>query len=94
MRTGNFGDRIREKIGRTGSETGKYRGICGITPRLVRGLHQSIETSENEPIDVAEDKALRRLTPKHIDLMAKNQNFGLQRRAGSEQPGHKGTKPT
>jgi len=55
---------------------------------LVRGLHQSIETSENEPIDVAEDKALRRLTPKHIDLMAKNQNFGLQRRAGSEQPGH------
>jgi len=46
----------------------------------------------SDPIDGAEDKALRRLTPKHIDLMAKNENFGLQRRAGPEQPGHEAPK--
>ena len=54
--------------------------------------HQAIEASENEPINVAEDKALRRFTPKHIHLMAKNENFGLQRRAGPEQPGHEAPK--
>src|SRR6516162_9022309 len=57
--------------------------------RVTHAGHQAIEASENEPINVAEDKALRRLTPKHIDLMTKDQNFRLQRRAGPEQPGHK-----
>src|SRR5215472_4115543 len=57
--------------------------------RVTHAGDQAIETSENEPIDVTEDKALRRLTPKHIDLMAKNEIFGLQRRARPEQPGHK-----
>jgi hypothetical protein len=60
--------------------------------RVTHAGHQAIEASENEPIDVAEDKALRRLTPKHIDLMAKNENFGLQRREGPEQPGHEAPK--
>jgi hypothetical protein len=54
--------------------------------RVTHVGHQAIEVSENEPIDVAEDKALRRFTPKHIHLMAKNENFGLQRRAGPKQP--------
>jgi hypothetical protein len=60
--------------------------------RVTHAGHQAIEASENEPIDVAEDKALRRLMPEHIDLMAKNENFGLQRRAGPEQPGHEAPK--
>jgi hypothetical protein len=54
--------------------------------RVTHAGHQAIEASESEPIDVAEEKALRRPTPKHIDLMAKNENFALQRRAEPEQP--------
>ena len=52
--------------------------------------HLAIETGENEPIDVAEGKALRRLAAKHIDLMAKNDNFGLRTGTARSQ----GTKPT
>src|SRR6516165_991689 len=80
----------------TGSETsampcdhGRRLENC---QRVTHAGHQAIEASENEPIDVAEDKALRRLAPKHIDLMAKNENFGLQRCAGPEQPGHEAPK--
>jgi len=51
--------------------------------------HQAIERGEHEPIDVAEGKALRRLTPQHIELMTNDENFGLQRSARPEQPGHK-----
>jgi hypothetical protein len=54
--------------------------------------HQAIEASENEAINVAEDTVLRRFTPKHIHLMAKNENFGLQRWAGPKQPGHEAPK--
>jgi hypothetical protein len=63
-----------------------------VCQRVTHAEHQAIETSENEPIDVAEDKALRRLTPKHVDLVAKNENFGLQGCAGPEQAGHKAPK--
>ena len=50
--------------------------------------HQAIERGEHEPIDVAEDKALRRLTPRHIELMTEDENFGVQRSAGPKQPSH------
>ena len=51
--------------------------------------HQAIETSEHQPIDITEDKALRRLTPQHVELMAKDKDFCLQRRARPEQSDHK-----
>jgi len=44
--------------------------------RAAHAGHQTIETIENESIGVAEDKALRRFTPKHIELMAKNRDSG------------------
>ena len=50
--------------------------------------HQAIETSEHKPIDVVEDKPLRRLAPQHIELMTKDENFSVQRSARPEQPGH------
>ena len=51
--------------------------------------HQAIETSEDETIDIAEGKAPRRLTPQHVELMAKDKDFSLQRRARPEQSDHK-----
>jgi hypothetical protein len=57
--------------------------------RVEHAGRQAIETSENEPIDVAEDKAPRRLTPQYIELMAKDENFGVQCSTRPEQPGHK-----
>jgi len=51
--------------------------------------HQAIETSEDETIDIAEGKAPRRLTPQHVELMAKDKDFGLQRRARPEESDHK-----
>jgi len=51
--------------------------------------HQGIDASENEPMDITEHKALRRLSVQHVELMAKDENFSLQRCAGPEQPGHK-----
>jgi hypothetical protein len=67
----------------------RSRSQAGEFSTVTHAGHQAIETSENEPIDVAEGKVLRRLTPKHLDLTAKNEDFGLQRCAGPEQPGHK-----
>ena len=49
---------------------------------------QAIETSKHKPVDIAEDKPFRRLTPQHVGLMAKNENFGLQRSTRPEQSSH------
>ena len=57
--------------------------------RVEHAGRQAIETSEHEPIDVAEGKALRGLAPQHIELMTKDENFGLQPSARPERPGHK-----
>jgi hypothetical protein len=56
--------------------------------RIAHAGHQPKERGEHQPIDVAEDKALRRLAPQHIQLMTKDENFGVQRSAGPEQPSH------
>ncbi len=66
------------------AETGRSTVVY---PRLRTG-RQVTEPSEGEPIDVAEDKALRRVTPQHIDLMTEDENFGVQRNSGPEQPSH------
>jgi hypothetical protein len=65
------------------AETGRSKVVY---PRL-RTRRQVTEPSEGEPIDVAEDKA-RTLKPQHIELMTEDENFGVQRNSGPEQPGH------
>jgi hypothetical protein len=42
---------------------------------------------KHEPIDVVEDKPLRRLAPQHIKLMTKDENFRVQCGPRPEQPG-------
>jgi|SRR5215471_12871876 len=56
--------------------------------RVAHTGRQVTEPSGHKPIDVVEDKALRRLTPQHIELMTEDENFGVQRNSGPEQPGH------
>jgi hypothetical protein len=46
---------------------------------------QPIEPSEHQPVDVADGHPLRRSTHQHIELMSKDEDFGLQRRSRPEQ---------
>jgi hypothetical protein len=49
---------------------------------------QVIEPRKHQAIDIADGYPLGRPTPQHIELMPKGENFGLQGRARTEQPGH------
>ena len=49
---------------------------------------QAIEPRKHQAIDVAYGYPLGRPTPEHIELTAKDENFGLQRCARPQQPGH------
>ena len=44
---------------------------------------------QNEPINAVENKPLRRLALQYIELMTEDENFGVQRSLGSQQPSRK-----
>ena len=49
---------------------------------------QVIQSRKYQAIDIADGNPLGRLTPQHIELMPKGENFGLQGCARPEQLGH------
>ena len=53
--------------------------------RVQRIRSQPIEPSKHQPIDVADHHPLRGSTPQHIELMPKDEDFGLQCRPRPEQ---------
>jgi hypothetical protein len=56
--------------------------------RLQHRRSKAIEPRKHQAIDVANGDPLGRSTPQHIELMAKDEKFGLQRCARPQQPGH------
>jgi phage terminase large subunit-like protein len=50
--------------------------------------NQATEPRKHQAIDVSDGNPLGRSPPQHIELMAKDENFGLQRCARPQQPGH------
>jgi hypothetical protein len=49
---------------------------------------QAIEPRKHQAIDIADGDPLGLSTPQHIELMVKDENFGFQRSARPQQPGH------
>jgi hypothetical protein len=49
---------------------------------------QAIEPRKHQAIDIADRDPLGRSTPEDIELMPKDENFGLQGCTRPEQPGH------
>jgi hypothetical protein len=56
--------------------------------RIQRRGRQAIEPAKYQAIDFAKDRPVRRSTAQNIDLVAKNEDFGLQCRPRPEQPGY------
>src|ERR687891_2015988 len=49
---------------------------------------QTVKYDEHQPIDVVEDRALRRFTPQHVELMSEHKDLGLQGSLRPEQSDH------
>jgi hypothetical protein len=83
-----FGAAARTAFWEAAGESRQERRPDVSTQRVQHLGSQAIEPSKHQAIDVADGDPLGRSTPQHIELMAKDENFGLQRCARPEQPGH------